>query len=269
MRTLIRIFQNTIKFKSQIYQLAKATQKRKYKGSDLGIFWAFAKPAMYAVVFYAAISLGFRHAKHMDGLYVPYFVWLITGIFAWFYMQGMIVGGANCFKRFRPIVRNMGFPTDTIPVVASMTELFIHVPIMIMLLIGLCICGFPPSIYWLQLPLYTALMVLFSIFWCFALGSISSLSKDITNFLSTISQALFWLSGIIFDISNIDYPVRSVFLVNPITFIVTGYRDTICKHIWIWEKPLELLCFMLMMVLMMLVGMFFYSRLRKMLPDII
>ncbi len=270
MRTLVRVIQNALKYKSQIFQLAKAAQKRKYKGSDLGILWAFAKPGMYAFVFYLAISLGFRHAKNIDGLYVPYFCWLITGMFAWFYMSSMITGGGYCFKKYRAIVRNMRFPTDTVPVVNCVSELFIHVPIMLILMGAMCIFGIFPNIYYLQLPIYTALMVIFSIFWNFAIGSIASLSKDINNFLGTIGQALFWLSGIIFDINKVGSPmVQKIFYFNPITYIVNGYRNSLCMRIWIWEQPVQLACYAGMLIMMLLVGMFFYSRLRKVLPDIL
>ena len=79
----------------QILRLAKVDKDRAFKGSDLGWVWALFKPAMRIAVYYVAMIIGFRTSKNMPGIHCSYFLWLVTGLGPWFYLSGMISGGAS------------------------------------------------------------------------------------------------------------------------------------------------------------------------------
>ncbi|MCF0230572.1 MAG: hypothetical protein HUJ76_12885, partial [Parasporobacterium sp.] len=157
MNILIEFVKENIEHRSQLWNLALFHQKKVYRGSDMGLVWAFAKPLMYIVVFYVAISIGFRGSKAIDGLICPYFVWLAIGMIAFFYMRDMILNGASCFRRYDKLVTSTRYPIGTLPTSICVSYLFIHLG---MLAIGIIVCivfGVFPSIYWLQVPFYMLL----------------------------------------------------------------------------------------------------------------
>ena len=259
------IVANTENFR-KILLLARADQRRKNRTSDLGMFWAIAKPLMYMLMFYFAISFGFRSSKNIDGLHVPYYVWLTTGIAAWFYIQALLTGGAGYFNRNKKLLNGSHFPITAVPMIAVLSELYVHLITMAFVIILAFFLGARPNVYWLQLPLIIFINIVFLYFWSLMTALLNILSADIMSFIRSIKPAFFWLSGILF---NSRATPRKIFRLNPITFIVEGYRDSLCFDMWIWEDHAALKGFLFVMVLLLLFTGLLYHRLKDRVPELI
>lgn len=269
-KVLKDIFSAMAANRHQIVQIAIAKQRKNYTGSDLGMVWAYVKPAMYVCAFYIAICIGFKSSKDVSGIHTPYFVWLTIGLVAWFYMRDMILGGASCFNKNRMLILKLGFPPEAIPAIPAISNLLVHGVLMVAAIILTLCFGVMPSIYWLQLPFYTILMVIFAVIWSFLAGCLSVLSKDFFNMLKSISTMIFWLSGILFDPARKGGDlVAWFFRFNPITFITEGYRNTFCKDIWFFEEPLKLGCYLITMVVFFITGLLLFKRIQKDIPDVV
>ena len=269
MGTLFSIIKENIKNKNQMWFLAKMHQKRQYRGSDFGAIWAFVKPTMYIVVFYVAISIGFKHSKDIDGLVCPYFVWLTIGMIAFFYMRDMILNGASCFRRYPALINKAVYPVSTLPTTVAVSYMLIHFG---MMCIGFAICfvfGTFPSIYWIQIPFYTALMFIMAVFWNICTGLISAIFKDFYNFLQVVNQAIFWLSAILFDVHRLSPGLQKFMYFNPISYVVEGYRNSVCRHIWFWEEPVKLACYLAVLAGFMILAIIMYKKLLKRVADVL
>lgn len=269
MKTLIELIKENIEYRGQMWELARVHQKKQFRGADLGLMWAFAKPSMYIIVFYAAISIGFKSAKGIEGMICPYFVWLAIGMISFFYMRDMILNGANCFKKYGAFISKAKYPVGTLPTTVMISYLLIHFG---MLALGIVICFIFkvwPSIYWIQTLFYMVLMLIMSFFWSVGTGIVSVIYRDFYNFLQVGNQMVFWLSAILFDVNGLGPRGQTVFLFNPITFIVEGYRNSFCRHIWFWEEPLKLGCFLIVLAIMAAIAMLMYKKLAKRLPDLV
>ncbi len=269
MRTLIKLIKENIEHRDQMWQLAKTYQKTKYRGSDMGLAWAFVKPVMYIVVFYFAISIGFKSAKGVEGLICPYFVWLSIGMIAFFYMRDMILNGASCFRKYAALVSRAKYPVGTLPTTVCVSYMLLHFGMLAIGIVVSLIFGNMPSIYWIQIPFYMALMFITSFFWSIGTGLISVVYKDFYNFLQVINQAIFWLSAILFDVNGLTPGLQKAFLFNPITYIVEGYRNAFCRHVWFFEEPVKLLCFLIILAIMALIALMMYKKLIKRIPDVL
>ncbi len=238
--------------------------KRTHMASDFGWFWAVAKPMMYILMFYVAISSGFKHGKDIEGTFCPYFIWLASGIVPWQFISDLLVGGVTCFHRHKDMVLRTRFPASVYPAIAVLPKLFIHFIMICVLIVLALILGVKPSIYWLQLPIYVFLTLLFIYIWVYMTALMNMLSADIVEFIKTIKTAFFWLSGILFNIrgrSNI------FFKINPISFIAEGYRNVFAYHVWIWEQKHLLLNFCIVLLLMTTVTYILNKRIEKRLPE--
>ena len=248
--------------------IAKLNLIKKHKGSDLGWFWSIVKPLMYVVMFYGAISLGFRNSKDIPNIHTPYIVWMAAGFFPWFYMQDEIISGANCFIRNRALMVKAKVPAVTIPMINAINEIFTHL-IIILVLFGLTVIfGGRPTLYWLQIPIYTLLMLAFTYLWNFSTGLLTVLSSDTLDLIRAIKPAFFWLSGILFN-SRAPGRSRIYFIFNPITYLVEGYRNAICYDQWIWEDKEGFAGFMLVFFIFLLVTLLLYRKLKRRLPELI
>ena len=191
------IIKEHIGFRKQILKISISDLKKQYKGTALGIVWALVRPAITIFVFWFAIEMGLRKGStHND---MPFFLWLIAGMIPWFYMRDNITGGANSIRRRKNLVTTIKYPVSTIPTFVSISNLVTHIGLLaIMMIIFMCF-GYKPTVYWLQIPVYMLMMFVFFTTWGLFSGMISVISKDFQNLVKSLTQALFWLSGILYD----------------------------------------------------------------------
>ncbi len=268
MSTLNEILQDHIAYRKQLTKLAKSDLKKSYSGAVLGWAWALIKPAILIFVFWFAFTMGLRKGGDVDGY--PFFLWLIAGMIPWFYMRDMITGGANSIRRYKYLVTKIKFPISTIPTFISMANMAVHMGLML-ILFGIYIAfGYMPTVYWLQLPLYMLMMFLFFTVWGLFAGLFSSISKDFLNLVKSLVQALFWLSGILYDANSIDVVwIRDILLFNPVTLIVNGYRNSLIKQVWFFEDFSELRNFAIVFIIMLALAVWAYKKLKKDIPDVL
>lgn len=260
------IISDNIKCLRPTLTMAAKDIKRAHMKSDLGWFWAIAKPLFYILMFYFAISTGFKNSRDIDGVVCPYFIWLASGIVPWQYISDLLVGGASCFNKYKSIIKSTKYPVSAIPTIPVISKLFIHCIMVVVLMIIAILMGVRPSIYWLQLPIYMALTFCFLYVWVLMTGLMNVMSADILEFIRTIRTAFFWLSGILFNSRGKKSPF---FTFNPIRFIAEGYRNVFAYHVWIWEQKRLLFNFCLVMLIMTFVTFLLYKRMAKRMPEFV
>lgn len=267
MRTLKEIIKDHIEYRRQLVQLAKADMKKAY-GGVLGMGWAIIRPAILIFVFWFAFSVGLRKGGDVEEY--PFFLWLIAGMIPWFYMRDMITGGAGSIRRYKYLVTKIKFPVSTIPTFVSMGNLATHAGLVVLMIGIFLLFGYRPTVYCLQIPLYMMLMFLFFTAWGLFSGVLSSISRDFLNLVKSLTQALFWMSGILYDANGIDQQwIRNILLFNPVTIVVNGYRNALIYHKWFWEDWQQLVNFAIVYAVMLLLAVWVYRKLKKDIPDVL
>lgn len=268
LNTLIEILREHWQYRRQILKLAKSDIIKTYKGAALGWIWAIAKPAVTIAVFYFAFTVGLRSSKPVEGY--PYFLWLIAGMMPWFYMRDTLTAGSDSIRRYKYLVTKIKYPVSTIPTYVSISQFVINVGLCFIMCIIFMIYGKTPDIYWLQLPFYMLLMWLFFTSWSLFAGMLSAMSKDFLNLVKAVTTALFWVSGVMYNVNNINIGwIKDVMLFNPITLIVNGFRNALIYKQWPWENLVELRNFFIMYVVMVILSLWAYKKLRKDIPDVL
>ena len=269
MRETIRlIIEEHKSFSGQILKLAKSDLVRKYRGAALGWVWAIVKPSMTLFVFWFAFTVGLRSGKPVNGF--PYFLWLLAGFLPWFYMRDMIQGGAECIRKYKHLVTKIKFPVSIIPTFTGLSHLAVHLLLCVISFLLFIAFGFMPDIYWLQIPLYMFMMWLFFTVWGLFAGVMSAMSKDFLNLVKSMIQALFWLSGVIFNVRDIPIDaVQYILYFNPITFFVTAFRDAIYDKAWVWDDPVSCICFAAVFVVTAVLSLVVYKRTHKEVADVL
>jgi ABC-type polysaccharide/polyol phosphate export permease len=99
---------------------------------------------------------------------------------------------------------------------------------------------------------------------------LSAISKDFANVVSSFVMAVFWMSGIMWDINSIKIPWLSrLLLFNPVTFIATGYRNVFIYKRWFFEDRFALLAFLVTLAGMTALSLYTYHRLRRDIADVL
>ena len=189
---------------------------------------------------------------------------------AWFFMSDMLTQGSSAMRKYRYLVTKMKFPISTIPTFIGLSKLLVHICLMVIVAMIFICMGYFPDQYWLQLPLYILLMFLFFIGWALFASMLGAMSNDFINLVKSINTAIFWLSGIMWDVNTIGIPwLQTLLYFNPVTYIVTGYRNCFIYKTWIWEEPTQFLIFLGMLIVMWILAIWSYKKLIKEIPDVL
>lgn len=253
----------------QIMKLSIADLKKTYHGSALGWAWAIIKPVVTIFVYWFAISIGLRSGKPVGDY--PYILWLVSGMIPWFFMSDAITGGTNCIRRYSYLVTKMKYPIMTIPTFTNIASVIVHLILVVVEILLFWSMGYPPTVYLLQLPFYTFLMFMFFNAWALFAGMVSAIGKDFANLVKSLNTAVFWLSGIIWNIDNVadNKILRAFLMLNPVTFICNGYRNSFINKVWFFQQPKRLGYFIFWYVLLGFLSLWAYKKLRKEIPDVL
>ena len=267
--TLSEILKEQWEWRKQILSLGLFDLKKISAGAVLGPLWFFAKPAVYILVFWFALEVGLRSADQ-TGSDVPYILWLMGGLIPWFYIQEILGTGINIFKRYSYLVTKIKFPLAGIQTIFSISTFVIQLGLVAALLVVYFLCGQPLDLYLLQLPVALVLMFVFFNMFSLVTSLLSAISKDFMNLMKTLSTPLFWLSGIIFNVYNLQLPlVELVLMLNPITFIVTMYRCAVYDKMWIWDKPEAIVGFVVVFAVTLVITLVIYRRTHEEVADVL
>jgi teichoic acid transport system permease protein len=255
-------------FKTQIFQLANADIIKTYRGSALGWMWALIKPSVTIFVYWFAFTVGLRAHKAVNGY--PFFLWLIAGIVPWFYISEMLKDGSRALNRYDYLVTKIKFPVSTISTFVSLSKLYVHLALLLVVTAVFVLFGHGIDIYYIQLPLYMGLMFAFFTCWSLFAAPLSAVSKDFANLVNSFIMAIFWMSGIMWDVNRIDNPtLQKLLWLNPVTWVATGYRNVFIYKRWFFEDQYPLFAFTVMLLGMLALSVYTHGRLRREIADVL
>ncbi|MBQ1407015.1 MAG: ABC transporter permease [Eubacterium sp.] len=255
--------------RKQLLKLAWTDTVKQYRGSAFGWAWAVIQPAFTIFVYWFGFSIGLRQNKPVDGY--PRFLWLVAGMVPWFYMKAVIKDGAGSIRKYSYLVKRIKYPVDTIPTFVSISDLQVNLMLQLIVILIFWGAGYPPTKYLLQIPLFAIMAFLFFTAWSLFAGMLSVMSTDFLNLVKTIIPGLFWFSGILYDVHTIKghEMLKQILLFNPVTIIVNGYRNSLVHHKWFWETPVEMRNYCLLVVIMSILSIWAYNKLKKEIPDVL
>jgi teichoic acid transport system permease protein len=260
----IELYQN----RGLILSLSKNDFKTKYAGSYLGIVWAFVQPVVTILVYWFVFSVGLKAGNMSD---YPFVLYLVSGIVPWFFFQDALNGGTNSMIEYNYLVKKVVFKISILPIVKIISAMFVHAFFVAFALI-LCACyGYFPGLATLQIFYYSACTFMFSLGLVYATSAVVIFFRDLTQIISIILQVGVWLTPIMWDVNMLaDYPwVIKLFKLNPLYYIVSGYRDSMLGHIWFVDRWGWTLYFWVVTVLLFGLGSWIFKRLKPHFADIL
>ena len=272
MKYLLSLGRDIIGKRRLILDLAKADFRKRFVGSYFGVVWMFVQPIVTVAIYYFVFGLGFRSANPIEG--VPFVLWLVPGIVPWFFFSEALNSGTNCLQEYSYLVKKVVFPVEILPVIKMISCLIVHV-IYVLIMLGLFLCfGWFPKAYWLQTVYYTMATFLFAIALVYFTSSVQVFFKDMAQIVSICLQFGMWLTPIMWQEEQFAgssfYPVFcKIVKLNPMYYIAAGYRDSMIMEHWFWERPGLTLYFWVAVLVMFLIGLKAFKKLRPHFSDVL
>lgn len=258
----VEIFQN----RRLIMKLAKNDFKTKYAGSYLGIFWAFVQPVVTILVYFFVFSVGFRSGAVSN---VPFVVYLVSGLVPWFYIQDYLNSGTNSLIEYSYLVKKVVFKISVLPMVKAISALFVHAFFVAITILIAVLYGINPGPYVIQVVYYFFAMFMFGLGIVYGTCAIVIFFRDLTQIINIILQVGVWTIPIMWDISIISPKLQWIFKINPMYYVVNGYRESIYGHTWFWHDLGQTVYFWAVTLILFVIGTVIFKRLKVHFADVL
>lgn len=262
----MKLVKNLFSNRKLILNLAKNDFKTKYAGSYLGIVWAFVQPVVTILVYWFVFQVGFRSGQPTQ---YPYVLVLVCGIIPWFFFSDALNGGSNSLLEYNYLVKKIVFNIDILPVIKVLSAMFVHIFFVVFTLILSACYGYYPTFYTLQIVYYSVCTFIISLGIAYLTSAITVFFRDITQIINIILQVGIWLTPIMWDINIIPPSFRMIFKLNPIYYVVNGYREAVLMRTGFWSNPLWTLYFWIVTIVMFVIGSSVFKKLKVHFADVL
>ena len=193
------------------------------RDSKLGLFWNFANPLIQVLTYWFVFGV-ILNKNEVDG--ISYIHWMLGGMVVWFFISPCITNGCNAIFSKTNVITKMKFPVSILPATVVLKELFNHVCIMSILVVVFIGSGIYPTLAWVQLLYYLFCAVVFSIALSMTTSVLNMIARDTRKLILALMRLLLYLTPILWTIPDtLPSWVEMVLKINPIYYIVQGYRD--------------------------------------------
>lgn len=256
--------------RKMIWKLAKNDFKTKYAGSYFGILWAFVQPVVTVMIYIVIFQAGLRVSTSAADY--PYALVLISGIIPWFFFSESLLNATNCFLEYSYLVKKVVFKISILPVVKVLSSLFVHLFFLILAVVVFACFGKLPPVQFVQVIYYMFCTICLSLGLSFLTSSIVPFFRDFGQIINIALQVGMWACPIMWDLQQMlgKHPLllRLVQL-NPVVYLVQGYRDCYINGVWFWERWQYGLYFWCVTAFLGWLGLRVFRKLRVHFPDVL
>lgn len=207
-------------YREMIFSLVKRDLKGRYKGSALGFMWTFLNPLLQLVVYTVVFSVIMKTGIE------KYYLFLFVTLVPWIFFSTSLTGGASCIWSQKEMVKKIYFPREVLPIV-FVTSQFINMLLSFIVIFFALILGgiHLKPLPCLCLPVVMIVEYLLALSVALLTSALTVYFRDLEYILAIISMAWQFLSPVMYSIEQVPEKVLFVFEVNPMTSILTAYRE--------------------------------------------
>ena len=252
-----------------IWKLAKNDFKKRYAGSYLGAVWAMVQPVVTVVMYYIVFDVIMGSGRPMANDEIPYVLFLTAGLVPWFYFNEALQNGTNSMLEYNYLVKKVVFKISILPIIKIIAATYIHAFFACVLLVIAAIYGYYPSIYTIQLIYYSFCLFILVLGICYTTCAVMVFFKDLGQIINIALQIGMWATPILWDIESIGPRAQMLVKINPLVYIVNGYRSTILEKAWFFEDFYSTMYFWIFTVVIFGIGALVFKRLKVHFADVL
>lgn len=270
MKYVLSLIKEMIKKRKLIWDLSKADFRKRFVGSYFGIVWMFVQPIVTVMIYFFIFQLGFKSVPPIPG--VPYVLWLVPGIVPWFFFSETLNTVTNCLQEYHYLVKKVVFQVEILPVIKLISCMIVHAFFIIIMIVMTLCYGRRPMITWIQIIYYSFAASVLALGIGYFTCAVNVFFKDMAQIVSICLQFGMWLVPIMYHESlftNNAPWVLPLLKLNPFYYIVAGYRDSILTGNWFWERPTLTLYYWIFTIIVFLIGLKVFKKLRPHFSDVL
>ena len=258
--------------KKLIRYLTKNDFKTRFAGSYFGIIWGFVQPLVTILLYWFVFQLALKQGP-VAKTEVPFVLWLMAGLIPWFFFSEAVINGTNCFMEYNYLVKKVMFEIKILPLVKVLSSLYVHIFFVGILIFAYLISGNFPGLTVIQVVYYSFAMVCLCLAIVYFTASVAVFFKDTTQLVGICMQVGVWMTPIMWNFQDMAQRVpaalRVILQMNPMFYIVQGYRDAMVDHVWFWERPALTIYYWCFVLVLFFVSRKVYGKLKPQFSDVL
>ncbi len=229
-----------VRYREVLWNLVRRNLKVRYKNSALGFAWSLLNPLMQIGVWYFVFKILFgRDEPNFMAL-------LVTGFLPWLFFSQTILDSTGCVTQEMALVKKAYFPRTILPLSALLSNL-IHLGFAFVVLLGLFVAWrVDLNVHYLWVVPATILVAVFAYGLAAMLAAWSVFYADVKFIVSNLLGLWFFLTPVLyplhlilngrirtpdnwleFFINHHLAPLKKLFMLDPLTIAVEGYRSAL------------------------------------------
>lgn len=267
--TLFEMFRSFWRNRGLIWQMSRRDVIEIYRGSVLGLVWAFFLPLIMLAVYTFIFGVVFKARWGIDAdigktnFAVILFCGLIVhGLFAECVNRapGLILANVNYVKR-------VVFPLEILPMVAMGTSLFKTMTSLIVLIGAMLALQIDLHASALYTPIILMPLTLITMGVAWLIAATGVYVRDMGQTVGILTTVMLFVSPVFFPVSSVPAAFQKFLFMNPLTFIIEQLRDVlIWGHAPNW---MGLLVYCLLGLMFSWFGFWWFQRTRKGFSDVL
>lgn len=252
----MKIFKEVYDYRQMIISLVRKDLRGRYKGSVLGFLWTFINPLLQLIIYTIVFSTILESS--IDKFYLFLFVALVP----WIFFQTSITGGSSSIISQKDLIKKIYFPREVIPI-SYVTSCFVNMLLcFVVIFIVVAFSGVKLKIMGLLcLPIIMLVEYIMALGMALLASSITVYFRDLEHILGIFTMAWMYMTPIMYSFDMIPQNLRYLFNLNPMTPIITAYRDVLYKG----QVPhiSTLLSGFLLGMVFLIIGFIIFGRLKR------
>jgi len=247
---------------------ARLNKKIVYREHRFGMIWEYLNPLIQMAIWGLVFGiLRNRSGVNVGGNLIPFIPWMLIGMTAWGFMSSAVTRAGGSIRKKKHLFSKLKFPLSIFPAISIANRLSSYFVLLAISILVVLISGISPSIHWLAFTYYLMAMLLFVYFFALFNSNIILRFPDYQNILKPIMRLLFFFSGPIWRINNMqgipNWFVRLMDL-TPFSYIITGLRHTFfANSVFREEWLITTIAFWLITLLLALISTHYHFKLRS------
>lgn len=258
--------QNIFFSRHVIFAMARRQVAERNAGTLGGFAWEIIHPLSMVLIYWFVFAVGFR-AKGPGEM--PFILYFATGMLPWLTFASVLNGSTNSILANAHLVKKTIFPTEVLSIVHLLSAMVSHLILLLIVFLLLILHGYETSWAMLQLPYYFFGMALLLMGLSWLTSALNVYNRDIGQFVRVLTDIWFWLTPVVWVIEMVPEKIRWVINLNPMSFVVQGYRNSLLSIGYFWQDGWYALYFWSIVLCVLGIGTYVFRRLKSEFVDVI
>ena len=250
------------RYRDLLRMLSYRDLRVRYAQTFLGVTWALINPVIAVLLLHFVFSI----VAKVDTHGVPPLLFTMAGLCSWTYFTRVINDAGHSIVGAQTLVKKVYFPRLIIPLSKVLSGLVDFIVVLILLFILLLAYKIPFHTQMLMIFPFILLTILAGTGFGIWVAALSIRYRDFGQIVPVILRIGMFISPIAYGASLVPEKFRWLYNMNPLTGIIEGFRwslfNTPLDPVSVWVS-------IIIIVIVLLSGIWYFFRLDQFIADII